>query len=124
MTCHTQMIFHSRLTDEWYNVATQTYSLSIHLETQLYPNVHVISKLLLTLPGGCCPCEMSFRALPRLKTWCRATMTEDPLCLLAMFHVHQNALFRSQFSYACRGPRIHGASICSPHTAIPLSPLF
>jgi hypothetical protein len=31
-----------------------------------------------------------FSALQCQKTWCRATMTEDRMCVLAMFHVHCN----------------------------------
>jgi hypothetical protein len=34
-------------------------------------------KLLLTLPVDSCACERFFSALRRLKTWCRATMTEN-----------------------------------------------
>jgi len=56
----------------------------------LYPNVHVILKLLLTLPVGSRACERFFMALRRLMTWCRATLTEDRLCGLAMLHVHSN----------------------------------
>ena len=35
MICHTQMIFHKRLTDGWRNVSAVTYSLSKHLRTHL-----------------------------------------------------------------------------------------
>ena len=61
-----------------------------YADADLYPNVHVIIKLLLTLPVGSCACERSFWPLRCLKTWCRATLTEDRLCWLAMFHVHHN----------------------------------
>jgi hypothetical protein len=61
-TCHTQMIFHKKLTKGRQNVSAITYSLSIHLQiqflmltlTDLYRNVHVILKLLLTLSVGSC----------------------------------------------------------------------
>ena len=61
-----------------------------YADAGLYPNVHVILKLLQTLPVGSCACERSFSALRRLKTWCRAILTEDRLCWLAMLHVHRN----------------------------------
>jgi hypothetical protein len=41
-------------------------------------------------PVGFCAFERSLSALWRLKIWCRATMTEDCLCGLAMLHVHRN----------------------------------
>jgi hypothetical protein len=61
-TCHTQMIFHKRLTEGRQNVSAVTYSLSIHLQIQflmltlsdVYRNVHVILKPLLTLSVGSC----------------------------------------------------------------------
>jgi hypothetical protein len=61
-TCHTQMNFHKRLTEGRQNVSAVAYSLSIHLQiqflmltlTDLYRNVHVILKLLLTLSVGSC----------------------------------------------------------------------
>jgi len=70
-------------------VNTLTDSIS-YADADLYPNVHVIIKLLLTLPVGSCACERSLSPLRCLKTWCRATLTEDRLCWLAMFHVHHN----------------------------------
>ncbi|XP_048727017.1 zinc finger MYM-type protein 1-like [Ostrea edulis] len=71
------------------SVKTLTDSIK-YADVELYPNIHVILKLLLTLPVGSCACERSFSALRRLKTWCRATMTENRLCGLAMLHVHRN----------------------------------
>ena len=61
-----------------------------YADTDLYPNGHVILKLLLTLPVCSCACERSFLALRYIKTWNRATITEDRLCELAMLHVHRN----------------------------------
>jgi len=59
-------------------------------DNDLYPNGHVILKLLLTLPVRSCACERSFSAFRCPKTWGRATITEDRLCKLAMLHVHSN----------------------------------
>ncbi|VDI48642.1 Hypothetical predicted protein [Mytilus galloprovincialis] len=70
-------------------VTTLTGAIS-YADPELYPNIHLVLKLLLTLPVGSCSCERSFSALRRLKTWCRATMTEDRLCGLALLHVHRN----------------------------------
>jgi len=72
-------------------VNTLAVSIS-YADADLYLNVHVILnlKLLLTLPVGSCAYQRSFSALRCLKTWCRATLTEDRLCWLAMLHVHRN----------------------------------
>ena len=51
-------------------VNTLTDSIS-YVDVDLYPNVHVILKLLLTLAVGSCACERSFSAFRCLKTWCR-----------------------------------------------------
>jgi len=72
---------------EFVNTLTDPIS---YADADLYPNVHVIIKLLLTLPVGSCACERSFSALRRIKTWCRATLTEDRLCWLAVLHVPRN----------------------------------
>ena len=76
---------------EFVNTLTDPIS---YIDLDLYPNVHMILKLLLTLPVGSCACERSFSALRCLKTWCRATMTEVCLCGLAMLHVHRNDTVR------------------------------
>jgi hypothetical protein len=67
-----------------------TDSQMSYADTDLYPNVHVILKLLLTLSVRSCACERSFSALRCLKTWCRATSTEGSLCVLVVIHVHHN----------------------------------
>ena len=70
---------------EFVNTLTDPIS---YIDLDLYPNVHMILKLLLTLPVGSCACERSFSTLRCLKTWCRATLTADGW--LAMYHVHRN----------------------------------
>ena len=69
-------------------VKTLTYSFS-YADADMYPNVHVISKLFLTLPVGSCTRGRSFSALRHLKT-----KTEGGLCGLAMLHVHRNDTYR------------------------------
>lgn len=76
---------------EWQNVDdkpnTQTDSL-IHAKLELYPNIHVASKVLLTMPVTSATAEISFSALKRIKTYLRSTMIEDRLSGLSMMHVH------------------------------------
>jgi hypothetical protein len=96
MTCYAQMIFSKMWTDGWQNVYAATLFINTLTDSisygnaDLYPNVHVILKLSLTLPVGYCACERSFLAIRHLKTWCRATLTKDRLCGLGVLHVHRN----------------------------------
>ena len=57
-------------------------------DSDFFPNISVIFKLLISLPVGSCSCERSFSALRRLKTWCRSTMVEDRLNHCALMHIH------------------------------------
>ena len=56
----------------------------------LYPNIHIIFKLLIVFPvtSVCCQCSLS--ALRILKTCAWSTMTGERLCGLAMLHSHRN----------------------------------
>ena len=63
---------------------------SIAMEhSTFYPNIHTVLSLLLTLPVGSCSCERSFSALKRLKTWCRSSMTNSRLDMLAMGYINR-----------------------------------
>jgi hypothetical protein len=55
----------------------------------LYPNLHQIFSVLLTMPVSSASAERSFSALKRLKTYLRSTMGADRLCGLALMHIHR-----------------------------------
>ena len=55
-----------------------------------YPNIRRIFIILLIFPVTSVCCGRSFSSLRRLKTWERATMGEERLCDLLMFHVHRD----------------------------------
>lgn len=59
-------------------------------DSEFFPNVHEIFKLILTLPIGTVPCERSFSAMRRLKDWSRSTMKENRLCGLALLYIHRD----------------------------------
>ncbi|XP_062521172.1 zinc finger MYM-type protein 1-like [Corticium candelabrum] len=59
-------------------------------DSQYFPNIHEIFKLILTSPVGSVPCERSFSALRRLKEWSRSTMTQERLCGLALLYIHRD----------------------------------
>ena len=59
-------------------------------DSEFFPNIHSILKLVLTLPVGSVPCELSFSAMRRLKNWSRSTMVENRLTGLALLFIHRD----------------------------------
>lgn len=57
---------------------------------QLYPNIHTMIKVLLTMPVSTATVERSFSSLRRLKTYMRSTMTNERLTGLALLHAHKD----------------------------------
>lgn len=55
----------------------------------IYPTIHRLLRILVTLPVSIASSERSFSALRRLKTWLRSTMAEDRLVGLALLHAHR-----------------------------------
>ena len=75
------------------NLSAQNHSLLDTLmlaDTNFFPNIHEIMKLMLTIPVGAVPCERSFSAMRRLKDWSRTNMTESRLCGLALLYTHRD----------------------------------
>ena len=54
----------------------------------LYPNLHSIFGVLLTMPVSVASGERSFSTLKRLKTYLRSTMDSERLNGLALMHIH------------------------------------
>jgi hypothetical protein len=54
----------------------------------LYPNIHNIFLVLLTMPVSTASAERSFSCLKRLKSYLRSTMGAERLNGLAMMHIH------------------------------------
>ena len=59
---------------------------------QLFPHVEQLLQLLLVLPVSSASSERSFSSLRRLKTWLRATMTQQRLNHVVVLHTHQEEL--------------------------------
>ncbi|XP_013381238.1 52 kDa repressor of the inhibitor of the protein kinase [Lingula anatina] len=55
----------------------------------LFPNIHRILKILLTMPVSTATAERSFSAMRRLKTYLRSTMSDKRLSSLGLLHVHR-----------------------------------
>lgn len=56
----------------------------------MYPAIHTLLWILVTLPVTAATAERSFSTLRRLKTWLRSTMAEDRLTGLALLHIHRD----------------------------------
>ena len=56
----------------------------------MFPNIHTILKVLLTMPVSAATAEKSFSGLRRLKTYLRNNMSETYLSGLALLHIHHD----------------------------------
>jgi hypothetical protein len=59
-------------------------------DSLMFPNIHTILRLLLTLPITTCTCERSISVLGRIKTFNRTTMTDDRLSALCMICAYRH----------------------------------
>ncbi|RXM99215.1 52 kDa repressor of the inhibitor of the protein kinase [Acipenser ruthenus] len=62
----------------------------------LYPNIHNILKVLLTMPVSTASAERSFSCLRRMKTYLRSTMSETRLTGLALMNIHHDVAINSE----------------------------
>lgn len=56
---------------------------------QIYPTIHKLLCILLTLPVSVAMAEPSFSTLPHLKTWLRAKTGEESLTGFALMSIHR-----------------------------------
>ena len=56
----------------------------------MFPNIHTILKVLLTIPVSTASAERSFSGLQRLKTYLHSDMSETRLSGLALLHIHHD----------------------------------
>lgn len=56
----------------------------------LFEQVEALVRLLLVVPASSCEAERSFSTLRRLKTWLRATMSQERLNSVVVCHVHRD----------------------------------
>lgn len=56
---------------------------------EIFPNVHILLKILVTLPVTTCSSERSFSTMKRLKTYLRNSTSESRLNGLALMSVHR-----------------------------------
>ncbi|KYN15041.1 52 kDa repressor of the inhibitor of the protein kinase [Trachymyrmex cornetzi] len=59
-------------------------------DKDLYPNINIFLKILVTLPVSVATAERSFSTLRRVKSWLRASMAQERLSGLALLNIHKN----------------------------------
>ncbi|XP_045204590.2 52 kDa repressor of the inhibitor of the protein kinase-like [Mercenaria mercenaria] len=59
-------------------------------QSEAYPSIYSILKILLSMPATPASCERSFSSMKRIKTYLRNTMTENRLASLALLHIHRD----------------------------------
>ena len=112
--------FHAEIL-RWKKLCEKSLQLSslsetyVHADPEYYPNVRCILHILLTKPVGSVPCERSFSALRRLKTWNRTTMTEDRLNGLALLHISKNVKTLTENVFSTHLMRV-GTDVLVPYT--------
>lgn len=57
-------------------------------DMDLFPCIHFLLKIFITLPYSNASAERTFSSLRRIKTWLRSTMGQERLTGLALMHVH------------------------------------
>ena len=55
----------------------------------LYPNIHAIFTVLITMPVSSASSERSFSAMRRVKNCLKATMGDERLSNLSLLHIHR-----------------------------------
>ena len=59
-------------------------------DSEVYPAVHFLLKVLAAMPVSVASAERSFSTLRRVKTYLRTTMTEERLASLALINIHRD----------------------------------
>jgi hypothetical protein len=67
-----------------------TLEFRVHIARDLYPNMHNIFLVLLTMPVSTASAERSFSSIKRLKSYLRSTVGADRLNGLALLHIHHD----------------------------------
>ena len=78
--CKWKLVEKSRLQD------TPLKSIE-HASKSMFPNIHILLRLICTLPVTSSECECSISVLHRLKTYLRSTMGQDRMTGLALMHI-------------------------------------
>lgn len=78
------------IADETFAAGVDTLQAATKVTEHLYPNLHIMFKVLLTMPVSTSTAERAFSSLRRLKTYLRNSMCEERLSGLALMHIHKD----------------------------------
>lgn len=71
-------------------IPTSAVDAYYQCDRNVYPYINTTLRVLCTLPVSNASSERSFSALKRLKSWLRATMSQQRLVGLALLHIHRD----------------------------------
>ena len=71
-------------------VKAENLQEAVFASQYMFPNIHTILKVLLTMPVSTATAERSFSGLRHLKTYLRSNMSETRLSGLALLHIHHD----------------------------------
>lgn len=86
------MIVNNYLNSKIKNWTIQDLFSTVTLE--LYPNLHNLLQVALSIPVSSASCERSFSAMRRIKNWLRTTMIQNRFSNLAIIHI-ENELVKT-----------------------------
>ena len=61
-----------------------------YCDSEVFPIIHTLLRILATIPVSNCSAEQTFSSLRRIKSWIRSNMSEDRLVGLALMNIHQD----------------------------------
>lgn len=75
---------------ETYSSSTSDIQLVDCCDAQVFPLLHTLLKMLITLPSSGATAERSFFTLKRIKTYWSSTTTEERLNGLSLLNIHHD----------------------------------
>lgn len=85
-------LWKEKWTREKYDCTFSAIQLINFCDCDIYPTLHVLFRILITLPISIASPERTFSTLRRLKTWLRSTIAQDRLNGLALLHIHRDPI--------------------------------
>jgi hypothetical protein len=85
-----KLIENSLLLNSEFKNINSAHEMLNNIHSDYYPIFTSFIKILVTLPISVATAERSFSSLRLLKTWLRATMTEERLTGLALMYIHKD----------------------------------
>ncbi|KAJ8682083.1 hypothetical protein QAD02_017875 [Eretmocerus hayati] len=85
-------IWYAKWLREGYEPTFSAVDFLQHCDEDIFPTVHTLLRILVTIPYTAASAERSFSTLKRVKSWLRSTMGESRLVGLALMNVHRDIM--------------------------------